>query len=102
MDDDEGGEEDRIKFSGAVTHHLPKRVRRDKSAVIIFDETARRDFVTGFHKRKKQRRKVAEMQKKVKERQKRLKERKEVYMFFSLVAILNFKKHWMLLLLNLS
>ena len=40
-----------------------------------------REFVTGFHKRKKQRRKVAEKEQEKKKREKRLAERKKVCYF---------------------
>jgi len=56
--------------------HVPKRALRNKSLVITFDENDRREFVTGFHKRKKQRRKLAEQQQQIKEREKHLAERK--------------------------
>lgn len=56
--------------------HVPKRALRNKSLIITFDENDRREFVTGFHKRKKQRRKLAEQQQQIKEREKRLAERK--------------------------
>lgn len=63
----------------AAARHIPKRARRDKNCEAVFDEKARRcaarrsvgatggaegglrgrrDFLTGFHKRKKQRRKA--------------------------------------------
>lgn len=56
--------------------HVPKRALRNKSLIITFDENDRREFVTGFHKRKKQRRKLAEQQQQIKEREKRLAQRK--------------------------
>jgi ribosomal RNA-processing protein 17 len=56
--------------------HVPKRALRNKSLIITFDENDRREFVTGFHKRKKQRRKLAEQQQQIKEREKRLADRK--------------------------
>lgn len=62
---------------GVVGHHLSKRSRRNKGLVVVFDPDDRKQFVTGFHKRKKQRRKYAEKQKIIKDREKRLQERKE-------------------------
>ncbi|GLJ27145.1 hypothetical protein SUGI_0532190 [Cryptomeria japonica] len=57
--------------------HISKRALRNKSLIISFDENDRREFVTGFHKRKKQRRKLAEKQQESKKREKRLAERKK-------------------------
>ncbi|KAH9304852.1 hypothetical protein KI387_009256, partial [Taxus chinensis] len=57
--------------------HISKRALRNKSLIISFDENDRREFVTGFHKRKKQRRKIAEKQQERKQREKRLAERKK-------------------------
>lgn len=56
--------------------HVPKRALRNKSLIITFDENDRREFVTGFHKRKNQRRKLAEQQQQIKEREKRITDRK--------------------------
>lgn len=56
--------------------HVPKRALRNKSLIITFDENDRREFVTGFHKRKNQRRKLAEHQQQIKEREKRITDRK--------------------------
>ena len=39
--------------------HVAKRARRDKAVEAVFDEASRREFLTGFHKRKTQRRKAA-------------------------------------------
>eukprot|EP00252_Welwitschia_mirabilis_P017273 TRINITY_DN38296_c0_g1_i1.p1 TRINITY_DN38296_c0_g1~~TRINITY_DN38296_c0_g1_i1.p1 ORF type:complete len:198 (+),score=52.27 TRINITY_DN38296_c0_g1_i1:60-653(+) len=57
--------------------HWNKRSVRNKSIVVSFNEDDRREFITGFHKRKKQRRKRAEKEKEKKERQKRIQERKQ-------------------------
>lgn len=47
-----------------------------KKSELIFDETKRKEFLTGFSKRKQQRKKKAadEFQQKVKEEQKRIQE----------------------------
>ncbi|XP_024542685.1 ribosomal RNA-processing protein 17 isoform X2 [Selaginella moellendorffii] len=54
-----------------------KRARRDKGLVVEFDETKRREFLTGFRKRKNQRRKAGAMQQQAKERKKKLAARQE-------------------------
>ncbi|XP_070612265.1 nucleolar protein 12 [Erythrolamprus reginae] len=57
-----------------------KKARRDGKAmlrrVVSFDEKSRREFLTGFHKRKVERRKVAleEIKRKLKEEEKKMKE----------------------------
>ncbi|XP_063165050.1 nucleolar protein 12 [Candoia aspera] len=57
-----------------------KKERRDGSAifrrVVSFDEKSRREFLTGFHKRKVERRKAAveEIKRKLKEEEKKMKE----------------------------
>lgn len=59
-----------------TANHINKRSLRNKSLSITFDEKDLRDYVSGFHKRKKKRRKEAQKQLEVKERRKRLEERK--------------------------
>lgn len=76
MDEDQHDEEEGGP-RGVLGRHLSKRSRRNKGLVVVFDSDARKEFVTGFHKRKKKRRKVAEKQKQLKERQKRLQDRRE-------------------------
>ena len=39
--------------------HMAKRNRRTRGLEVVFDPKDHRDFVTGFHKRKKQRQKDA-------------------------------------------
>ncbi|XP_060101471.1 nucleolar protein 12 [Heteronotia binoei] len=57
-----------------------KKNRRDAASelrrVIIFDEESRREYLTGFHKRKVERRKIAveEIKRKLKEEQQKMKE----------------------------
>ncbi|XP_024542684.1 ribosomal RNA-processing protein 17 isoform X1 [Selaginella moellendorffii] len=60
-----------------------KRARRDKGLVVEFDETKRREFLTGFRKRKNQRRKAGAMQQQAKERKKKLAARQESIVFAS-------------------
>jgi len=48
-----------------------------KMVIVVYDENARKDYLTGFHKRKVQRRKVAEKQLEEKARRKRIEDRKE-------------------------
>jgi len=45
--------------------------------IVVYDENARKDYLTGFHKRKVQRRKVAEKQLEEKARRKKIEDRKE-------------------------
>ncbi|KAL1131033.1 hypothetical protein AAG570_012270 [Ranatra chinensis] len=53
-----------------------KPINRNTKLNLIFDETARREYLTGFHKRKLQRRKKAEeeFKQRLKEERKRIKE----------------------------
>ncbi|KAM6904464.1 nucleolar protein 12 [Xenentodon cancila] len=54
----------------------PGSKKRENKCVIMFDEKDRQDYLTGFHKRKVERRKaaLAEIRNKIKEEQKRVKE----------------------------
>jgi ribosomal RNA-processing protein 17 len=52
-------------------------MRRDK-LVVVFDEAARKDYLTGFHKRKVERRKVAEEKRKTMEKEARREAKMEV------------------------
>lgn len=56
--------------------HPRKRVNRKTKLQLLFDEKARREYLTGFHKRKLQRKKIAQEQLKqqLKEERKRLKQ----------------------------
>ncbi|XP_008775018.2 ribosomal RNA-processing protein 17 [Phoenix dactylifera] len=60
-----------------VPRHIKKRSLRNKGLTVGFDDKELRDFVTGFHKRKKKRRKEAQRQLKEKERLKRIQARKK-------------------------
>lgn len=48
-----------------------------KKIVVKFDEGKRKEFIGGFHKRKKERRKKAEQEMKEKHRKEKLEERKD-------------------------
>mmetsp|Transcript_16538 Transcript_16538/g.28338 ORF Transcript_16538/g.28338 Transcript_16538/m.28338 type:complete len:236 (-) Transcript_16538:263-970(-) len=50
-------------------NHVAKRVKKTKGVEVVFDEKAHREFVTGFRRRKQQRRVDAQSQLKDKERQ---------------------------------
>ncbi|KAL5019051.1 hypothetical protein ScPMuIL_004773 [Solemya velum] len=52
------------------------RKRRPKTN-LVFDDTARKDYLTGFHKRKNERRKRAQHEQKEKEREERIELRKQ-------------------------
>lgn len=57
-------------------HHVQKRNRADKGLEVVFDPIGYKSYVTGFHKRKAQRRKDAQEQIVVKEKRQRLEDRK--------------------------
>ncbi|PAN51942.1 hypothetical protein PAHAL_9G631700 [Panicum hallii] len=59
-----------------VPKHINKRSLKNKALSVTLDKKALRDFVTGFHKRKKKRRKEAQKVLQEKERKKRIEERK--------------------------
>ncbi|CAI7870627.1 unnamed protein product [Closterium sp. NIES-53] len=63
--------------AGAFLPYVNKRKRKNAGITVSFDENARREFVSGFHKRKLERRRVAEEKQKRKKRQKHLQERAE-------------------------
>ena len=67
----------RIKKSALA---VPPKKRRKVSAVeeVVFDNTARHEYLTGFHKRKLQRQKVAQEEAAERERQERIELRKQV------------------------
>ncbi|XP_019966305.1 nucleolar protein 12 [Paralichthys olivaceus] len=54
----------------------PGSKKRENKCIVTFDDKERQDFLTGFHKRKVERRKaaVAEIRKKIKEEQSRVRE----------------------------
>ncbi|KAK9706644.1 hypothetical protein RND81_07G141300 [Saponaria officinalis] len=58
--------------------HIAKRALRNKSLSVSFDEKDLKDFVGGFQKRKKKRRKVALIQQGEADRRKRLEIRKQL------------------------
>eukprot|EP00232_Nephroselmis_pyriformis_P005784 CAMPEP_0182908502 /NCGR_PEP_ID=MMETSP0034_2-20130328/35245_1 /TAXON_ID=156128 /ORGANISM="Nephroselmis pyriformis, Strain CCMP717" /LENGTH=108 /DNA_ID=CAMNT_0025044685 /DNA_START=1 /DNA_END=324 /DNA_ORIENTATION=+ len=60
---------------GAIAH-TEKRKQRNKGLEITFDPAAHKEFVTGFRKRKNQRRKVALKSAEEKARKMRIEERK--------------------------
>lgn len=64
------------KAAGANSAGLPKLGKKGKSAMVVtFDEEKRRDFVTGFHKRKEERRLKAKVEIKIKANKERLEKR---------------------------
>ncbi|XP_043248680.1 nucleolar protein 12 [Colletes gigas] len=63
-------------------NRIPGQPRKRRKITLVFDEDKRRDFLTGFHKRKLQRKKKAqeELQQQLKEERKRIKhDAKESY-----------------------
>ncbi|XP_064964727.1 uncharacterized protein LOC135612380 [Musa acuminata AAA Group] len=64
-----------------VPKHIKKRALRNKALTVGFNDKELRDFVTGFHKRKKKRRKEAQRQLQEKDRLKRIEARKKVSAF---------------------
>ncbi|KAJ0977693.1 hypothetical protein J5N97_013167 [Dioscorea zingiberensis] len=79
MSDSEKGDVDVVVGEMPVTmvrKHIKKRALRNKSLSISFDEKNLRDYVSGFHKRKKKRRKEAQRQLQEKERLKQIEARK--------------------------
>ncbi|KAF0913515.1 hypothetical protein E2562_023257 [Oryza meyeriana var. granulata] len=59
-----------------VPKHIKKRSLKNKALSVSLDKKALKDFVTGFHKRKKKRRKEAQKILQEKERRKRIEDRK--------------------------
>jgi ribosomal RNA-processing protein 17 len=55
-----------------------RKLKESKTAEVIFDPSARFDYLTGFHKRKVQRTKKAQEAAAVKARQEKIDERKRV------------------------
>ncbi|CAM0873209.1 unnamed protein product [Alopecurus aequalis] len=60
-----------------VPKHINKRALKNKALSVSLDKKALKDFVTGFHKRKKKRRKEAQKITQEKERRKRIEARKK-------------------------
>ncbi|KAF4620688.1 hypothetical protein D9613_000768 [Agrocybe pediades] len=54
-----------------------KKLRRDQVKEVLFDDNARRDFLTGFHKRKVAKAEAARSKAKEREKQERLEARRE-------------------------
>ncbi|OAY82028.1 hypothetical protein ACMD2_01626 [Ananas comosus] len=61
-----------------VPRHINKRALKNRGLSVAFNDKELKDFVTGFHKRKKKRRKEAQRQLQEKERLKRIEARKKV------------------------
>lgn len=59
-------------------HHVAKRKQRNKALEVVFDPTSHKEYITGFRKRKQQRRKEALSVLEKRQRQQRLEERAEV------------------------
>ncbi|XBH84709.1 hypothetical protein VPH35_072816 [Triticum aestivum] len=59
-----------------VPKHINKRALKNKALSVSLDKKALKDFVTGFHKRKKKRRKEAQRITQEKDRRKRIEARK--------------------------
>lgn len=73
-------EEEEGEGGGAArvaTVHIKKRALRNNALAISFNDKDLRDYVTGFHKRKKKRRKEGQRQLQEKERLKRIEQRKK-------------------------
>ncbi|KAF5837747.1 nucleolar protein 12-domain-containing protein [Dunaliella salina] len=58
-------------------NHVRKKDKRTKGVEVVFDPAQHKDFITGFRKRKQQRRKEAQEQIKERERQQRIANRAE-------------------------
>ncbi|XP_043708306.1 ribosomal RNA-processing protein 17 [Telopea speciosissima] len=65
------------KIPRSKAQHIKKRALRNKTLSITFDDKDLRDYVGGFHKRKKKRRKEAQRNLQEKERLKRIGARKQ-------------------------
>nr|GMD02975.1 ribosomal RNA-processing protein 17 [Ipomoea batatas] len=75
---EQGTAEEAEKRVGSVrSRHIKKRALKNKSLSVSFDEKDLQEFVTGFHKRKKKRRKEAQKQLQEAERRKRIENRKK-------------------------
>eukprot|EP00959_Pyramimonas_sp_CCMP1952_P019318 408392-Pyramimonas_sp.AAC.1 len=67
----------RANFETANATHISKRKRRNKGEVVTFDPEAHKEWITGFRKRKQQRRKAADKALVDKETRKRQQDKKE-------------------------
>ncbi|KAG9455965.1 hypothetical protein H6P81_000473 [Aristolochia fimbriata] len=73
----EAGEEGEALNPNVRARHIKKRALRNKGLSIGFNDKDLKDFVSGFHKRKKKRRQEAQRQLQEKERRKRIERRKQ-------------------------
>ncbi|XP_068653272.1 uncharacterized protein [Aristolochia californica] len=73
----EVGEEGEAPNPNLRARHITKRALRNKGLSISFNDKDLKDYVTGFHKRKKKRRQEAQRQLQEKERLKRIGQRKK-------------------------
>ena len=67
----------RFPLQSASSKAHPNRSAMGKKAVLVFDEKARKEFITGFHKRKVERRQKARQRIAEEVRQEKIQERKE-------------------------
>mmetsp|Transcript_41613 Transcript_41613/g.69532 ORF Transcript_41613/g.69532 Transcript_41613/m.69532 type:complete len:215 (-) Transcript_41613:88-732(-) len=67
----------RADFETAKANHISKRNRRNKGEVVVFDPEAHKEWVTGFRKRKQQRRKAADKAQVEKDVRAKMAERKQ-------------------------
>ncbi|XP_019169629.1 PREDICTED: ribosomal RNA-processing protein 17 [Ipomoea nil] len=75
---EQGKAEEAEQRVGSVRgRHIKKRALKNKSLSVSFDEKDLQEYVTGFHKRKKKRRKEAQKQLQETERRKRIEARKK-------------------------
>lgn len=78
-----------------VPKHINKRALKNKALSVSLDKKALKDFVTGFHKRKKKRRKEAQRITQEKDRRKRIearkkrKQEKEIALYGKVVSLEN-------------
>ncbi|XP_054803876.1 ribosomal RNA-processing protein 17 [Prosopis cineraria] len=70
-------EEEVVPQVGSQGRHLKKRALKNKALAVGFNEKDLKDYVTGFHKRKKKRRKEAQRKQEEAERWKRIELRKK-------------------------
>ncbi|XP_028788719.1 ribosomal RNA-processing protein 17 [Neltuma alba] len=66
-----------VPQEGSRGRHLKKRALKNKAVAVGFNEKDLRDYVSGFHKRKKKRRKEAQRKQEEAERRKRIELRKK-------------------------
>ncbi|XVF40586.1 hypothetical protein PTKIN_Ptkin01aG0125800 [Pterospermum kingtungense] len=66
-----------LQMSKPRGRHIKKRALKNKALSVSFNEKDLRDYVTGFHKRKKKRRKEAQKKQEKAERRKRIELRKK-------------------------